>query len=90
MHNCTKNICEVYDKIVNIMIDRLKVNPNNLIEKNYDKPLTGSIFRFNARDLTYLFFEIEKSFKISIMPSCILNKEFNTVKGIAEVIIKYI
>ncbi len=83
------NKCSVIDKIVNVMVDKLKINPNYLIEKNYDKPLTGPFFDLQATDMTYLFFEIEKNFNIKIMPHDILDEQFNTVKGIAEVIIKY-
>lgn len=83
------NKCDVIDKIVNVMVDKLKINPNFVIEENYDKPLTGRDFCLNEINMTYLFFEIEKKFNIKIMPQDILNEKINTVNRIAEVVIKY-
>ncbi len=80
---------EVLDKIIDVMVNKLQVNINCVIKENYYKPLTGSVFCLQATAMTYLFFEIEKAFNIIIMPVDILNGEFNTMNGIAEVIIKY-
>ena len=73
-------------KILSIMENKLKVNPNLLTVENYDKPLTGKVFGFRGVDLTYLFFEVEKNFGIKIDTMKILNYEFNTINGIANLL----
>lgn len=81
---------EVIDKVVNVMVASLKVDLKCITEENYNNSLTGSTFCLNAIDMTYLLLELEKIYKIKIMPQDILNENFNTVNRIAEVIIKYI
>ncbi len=77
---------KIIDKIIHIMVQKLKVNQNLLIVENYDKPLTGTVFNISGLMMTYLFFEIEKSFGIRIDTAKILNYEFNTINDITELI----
>ena len=84
MENSKKNIIE---KVTWIMKERLRVNPDLIIEDNYDKPLTGNVFHFNALNMAYLFFEVEKNLGLKIDAEKILDYEFNTINGIAEVIL---
>lgn len=87
MNNLTK--CDILYIITNILVDKLNINTNYVIEDNYDKLLTGSLFCLHEIQMTYLFFEIEKKFNIKIMPQDILDENFNTINKIAEVVIKY-
>jgi len=75
------------NEITNIMVGKLKVNANLCIAENYDKPLTGKVFGLSSIDLMYLFLEIEERFKMRIDTEKILNYEFNTINGIAELIL---
>lgn len=57
-------------------------------EETNSLPLTGKIIGLSAIDLTYLFFEIEKEFNIKIDTDNVLNYEFNTINGIADIVAK--
>ena len=84
MSNERQNIIE---SITDIMVGKLKVKPNLINEENYDKALTGKVFNLSSLDLMYLFLEIEKWFDIRINTKKILNYEFNTIHGIAELVL---
>ena len=70
------------------MIDKLNVNLNVVKSKYYNESLTGRIYGFEARDLVYVFLEVEREFDIKINTLDILNYEFNTIQGIIDVIKK--
>jgi len=75
-------------KIISILETELEISKNLLIEENFNKPLTGSTFRFTALELTYLFHRIEIETNCKIDCSLIGNYEFNTILGIANIIDK--
>lgn len=75
----TSSICEILDK-------KLKVNTDVLIQENFNLPLTGKKFNIDSLGLTYLFLEVETQFSIKIDANKIMNYEFNTINGVAELI----
>lgn len=78
-----KNIEKI---LIHLLAERLQVNPTMLIRENYDIPLTGRIFGFYARDLVYLFFEIEKYFNVQIATEDLSDGRFNTITGIIKLL----
>lgn len=76
----------IEEMVIHLMKDRLRVNSDLLTTENYDMPLTGKTFGFYARDLVYLFFEVEKSFGIQIDPEQILDGSFNTISGVIKLL----
>lgn len=83
MKNDKKNVITIISKI---MVEKLKVDPSLITDENCYKPLTGNAFSLNRLDMTYLFFEVEKDFDIRIDTTKILNYEFNTINGIADLV----
>lgn len=66
-----------------------RLYPNCRIDKTHSKlQLTGPEIRFRARELLYLFFEIEKSFQIRFSRDDLAGDTFNSVEGISEIIAK--
>ncbi len=76
--------------IFNIFSERFKVEKSKLIPQNYSEPLTGPIFKFDSFMLTYLFFDIQKSFKICISANEILHYEFNSISSITRIVLKHV
>lgn len=57
-----------------------------LWEQNKDVPLTGAVWNFDAINMTYLFFEVEKGFSIHISPELLEKYRFNSIKGIVSIV----
>ncbi|MFZ2538237.1 MAG: hypothetical protein WAX04_05000 [Oscillospiraceae bacterium] len=74
--------------ITEIMQNKLGVPKEILIQGNYDEAITGFLFHFDAVQLTYLFMELENQLGIIICSEDIMNYEFNTINGIANLIAK--
>lgn len=49
-------------------------------------PLTGAVWNFDAINMTYLFFEIEKIYMIHICPQMLEKYRFNSINGIINAI----
>lgn len=77
---------EIYEIILGLLKEKLNVNPYILTEENLDEPLTGRKFGFLARDLIYLFFEIEKKFNIEIDLAHLDEEKFNSINGIYQLV----
>lgn len=77
---------KIYEIIVEVLKNRLNVNPVILTHNNFNVPLTNRLFGFTARDLMYLFFEIERAFKINIDVNHLNHNKFNTITGIYELV----
>lgn len=84
------------DKIYNILhMIVQKFFPNTLIsEEDWMKfkslPLTGNYWDFDANDMVYLFFEVEKAFDIHILPKDIVKYKFVSIDQIATIIGSYL
>jgi acyl carrier protein len=72
------------EKIKEIMKNELDVPEEKLLLE--DKPLTGEDFLLQPRDMVYLFFLIEKEFRIRIEIQEIVHYEFATIAGIAAIV----
>ena len=79
---------DTVDGLLDILREKMGVDENLLTEEYYDNQLTGMIFRFTALDMICLFLEVEKKFKCSINSNGIQNYEFNSILGIANVVMK--
>lgn len=76
----------IIGSIFELLHAKFQINSNLLTEDNLNKPLTGQTFGFTARDLVYLYFEIEKRFGINIEEQQLLNYRFNSINGIKNII----
>lgn len=52
----------IRQRIADVLVGRFGISEEQLAADCWDVPLTGSVFRFSAVDLTYLFLELEKAF----------------------------
>lgn len=77
---------KILSEIENILINTVNVNPKLLCEENYDKAFSGKVFNLKGREILYIFYEVEKIFKIAIDVDKILNYEFNSINGIKQYI----
>lgn len=76
----------IEERVLYLLSERIKVNPALLIRENYNLPLTGRFFGLYARDLVYLFFEIETNFRVHIAAEKLLDGRFNTIAGIIRLL----
>lgn len=74
------------EKVKEILKNELGVPEEKLVYE--DKPLTGEYFLLQPRDMVYLFFLLEREFRIRIEIEEIIHYEFATIAGIVEVIDK--
>jgi acyl carrier protein len=81
-------IKSIQQDIARIMRTKLNVPDSVLAEENWSLPLTGKIFRLSAVDLTYLFLEAEKAYGIRIDESELTTYGFNSIKEIADTVLK--
>jgi len=72
--------------IITALCDRFHVSEAILDPENWDKPLTGNWLRFSAIDLTYLFFELERTFGVSITHRYLDSYNLCTINKMAEAI----
>lgn len=73
-------------RIATILCGKFHVSEASLDPENWDKPLTGNIYRFSAIDLTYLFFELERVFEVRIPHRYLDSYGFCSINKIAEAI----
>lgn len=66
------------------ILARIKDQPSLYNEDYYDKHLTGPIFNYNGRDLTYVAIEVIKAFNISLTVDDVENDRFNSINGIVR------
>ncbi|WP_024834415.1 peptide maturation system acyl carrier-related protein [Ruminiclostridium josui] len=62
----------------------IEMGPNK--DKFRDKKLLGQEFGMPAKDLLYLFFDVEKEFSIKIPQEAVVSGEFSTYNGICQII----
>ncbi len=77
---------DIEGKIRIVLQEKFDVPSERLKIENYGEPLTGSIFEFTGVKLLYLFFEIEKNFKIKFKEQDVINYHFLTINGIINTI----
>ncbi|RCX15469.1 peptide maturation system acyl carrier-related protein [Anaerobacterium chartisolvens] len=80
----------ISDRLNSLFVNRLNINFDNYEESILDSPLLGNEIGLAARDLIYVFFDIEKEFNIQIPQHDIASGGFNTFNSICEVISKQI
>ena len=62
------------------------ISTKYLCDNNFDQPLTGSGFNLSAASMVYLFFEIEKIFKIHIPAYMLDDYAFSSICSISEIV----
>lgn len=79
---------EVVNRIKNILNKRFMID-TKIVEDNekWNKNLLGRPYAFTARDLMYLFFEIENEFNIHIEKEDILSEKFSNLEGIVNIVL---
>ncbi|MCC7570130.1 peptide maturation system acyl carrier-related protein [Candidatus Micrarchaeota archaeon] len=78
---------DIDKRLKNIFKTYFEINFDRYTGENLDKELLGDTFNFAARDLLYLFFDVEKEFDITIPQEDIVAGKVNTLNNIAEIII---
>lgn len=73
-------------KLEDIFKTRFNINPGSVCNDYLNENLCGKSFHMHARDLLYLFFEIEREFNIQIPQNYILSGDFLTFGGIVDMI----
>jgi len=76
----------VYLTLKNIFTQRFNIDVEQQEGTLLDKHLLGGDIRLNARDLIYLYFDIEKEFGITLPEEDIAEGKFNTFNNIVEII----
>ncbi len=77
---------EIFAGLSNIFNNRFKINLEQKDTADFNKHLLGREWGFEPRDLLYIFFDIEREFKISIPEEAIESGNFGTINNIAGVI----
>lgn len=77
---------EALERLDQIMKQRFDIQQS--INEYGNENLLGREIGFTAYELMYLFFEIEKNFKINIPQKSIINGEFMTINDIANILVK--
>ncbi len=77
---------EIYTGLRNIFNNRFKINLEEKDRADFNKHLLGMEWGFEPRDLLYIFFDIEREFKICIPEEAIESGNFGTISSIAETI----
>lgn len=72
---------DIYLKILNITGKEIKDDDNNLL---------GEPYNLHPRSLVYLFMEIQQDYDIKIPEELLRNQQFATVKGISDIIFRYL
>lgn len=76
----------VHSTLKNIFMQRFNINIDNKEGWLLNKHLLGIDIGLEARDLVYLYFDIEREFGIAIPEEDIAGGKFNTFNDIAEII----
>lgn len=80
----------VIAKLKKIFTDRCNFSYDKYDEEYLGKNLLGYEINLNARDLVYIFFDIENEFEISIPESFIINGNFSNLKSITDIVMKLV
>jgi len=79
---------ETQNKVIELL-KRFAQEPD-LLDDNWDKPLTGKKLRLTGTDMAYLFFELEKAFDIRIDAKHLSSYGFRSVNSILEIVKSYV
>lgn len=71
-------------QIALVLCENFHVSKAILGPENWDKPLTGNLFRLSAIDLTYLLFGLERDFKVRIPQHFLEHYGFCSINNIAD------
>lgn len=74
----------IKSKITGLLKNKFAIETLN--SSDWDTELSNAPFSFNARDMVYLLFEIEKLFQIRIKNEDLIAKKFFTLNNIVECI----
>ena len=77
-------------QVVSVLRERLPVPDSKLGPEHWDEPLTGSFFGFSGVDLTYLFFELERTFNARFGERDLAGYGFSTINKIATAVRKQV
>ncbi len=76
----------IRQRIADVLAGKFGISEEQLAADCWDAPLTGSVFRFSAVDLTYLFLELEKAFSVRIGRELLEGYGFSTLNNIAAIL----
>lgn len=80
----------ITDIVLKILTEKFDIPSSVCIPDNFSQPLTGKIWKLSGIDLTFLFFEIEKTFKIKLEEDDLICYGFCTIEKIINIILKKI
>ncbi|MDR2572253.1 MAG: hypothetical protein LBD23_18410 [Oscillospiraceae bacterium] len=79
---------EVENQIVSVIKKLFPHTKDMLSENTYNRPLTGQPVDLNGAMMIYLFFELEKKFKLTFLEEDVIEYRFYTIEQITECIYK--
>lgn len=79
---------KIENKLRAILNNLSEIEVDFLKEDIFDQQLLGPTFNFRARNLLYLFFEVEREFSVSIPEEDIANGKFSTLNNIVDIILR--
>lgn len=86
MDRISSNYDKAYEKVNRIFLNRFHINIDQKDATFLDKQLLGYDWGFNARDLLYLYFDLEKECNIKIPQEFIIQGKFKTINNIIELL----
>lgn len=78
---------EAANAVSSLIMQLFKVPAEQITPEFWDTPLTGNTYSLDSVALTYLYLELKKRFHFHIAPEALGNYQFNTVNGIAGIIL---
>jgi acyl carrier protein len=79
---------EIVNKLKDVLSKRFRIDLRNAEEHILDEEFLGSTFMMAARDLLYVFYDVEREFGITIPQEDIGNGRFKTFNNVADIIHK--
>lgn len=78
---------EIMERLEALLVDKYAI-PADVVKQNHAQPLTGDVFRLNAIDLTYFYFDVLHTFGCTISEDALTNGAFSTLERIADAIVR--
>ncbi|MDR2888352.1 MAG: hypothetical protein LBV33_00740 [Lachnospiraceae bacterium] len=77
---------QIIDRLSDLLIKHFNVYPKVIATYGTAERLSGSKYRLTARDLIYLFFEVQNEFAITITAEDIREYPFNSIENICQIV----
>jgi acyl carrier protein len=78
----------IFEKLEKLFLNRFNLDLKTVDERDFDKHLLGDEFGFAARDLVYIYQDIQKEFGISIPDEEVANEGLSSINKIEEMLVR--